>query len=88
MKPDELAERDRVIEVQKQKIVSLLQESFPSEKRQAYKKLYTLTNKLMADVGCHGEIEINTLDDVVCGMMDALFTIDGGTPDDDKHGFS
>jgi hypothetical protein len=54
---------------------------------QAYRKLYTAVNKLMAAVGCHGEIEINSMDDISCEMMGALYEIDNGTPDDLAHGF-
>ncbi len=53
----------------------------------AYKKLYTAANTLMADVGLHGEIEINTMDDRVCNIMDALFEIDGGAFDNEVYGF-
>ena len=58
-----------------------------SEKEQAYKKLYTLVNKLMQEVGCHGEVELNSMDDMSSDMMGALYEIDNGTPDDDRYGF-
>ena len=55
-------------------------------KEDGYKKLYTAVNDLMVKVGMDGEIEINTMDDFVCNIMDALFEIDGGAFDNDEYG--
>ena len=57
-------------------------------KAESYKKLYTLTNELMAQVGADGEITFDAQCAFADKCMSALFEIDGGTPDDDKYGNS
>ena len=51
-----------------------------------YKKLYTLMNELMCEVGAEGEVEINAQSDYAGRCMDVLFAIDGGALDNEKYG--
>ena len=52
-----------------------------------YKRLYTVVNNLMEEVGCEGQVEINTYSNIVCKLMGALYDIDGGKFDNEKYGY-